>query len=69
MVVEVGPRMQFTTAWSSNAVAICHACGLNCVTRIELSRRYLVGGDKAAIGSFTELVHDRMTEMLVHHSL
>ena len=38
--LEVGPRMNFTTAWSTNAVAVCHACGLNKITRIERSRRY-----------------------------
>ena len=26
-VLEVGPRMTFTTAWSTNAVSICRACG------------------------------------------
>ena len=41
-VVEVGPRLSFTTAWSANAVAICHACGLPQVARIERSRRYLL---------------------------
>ena len=41
-VVEVGPRLSFTTAWSANAVAICHACGLPQVDRIERSRRYLL---------------------------
>ena len=39
-ILEVGPRMNFTTAWSTNAVAVCHACGLNKITRIERSRRY-----------------------------
>lgn len=39
-VVEVGPRMNFTTAWSTNAVSVCHACGLTKVKRIERSRRY-----------------------------
>jgi phosphoribosylformylglycinamidine synthase len=39
-IVEVGPRMNFTTAWSTNAVAICRACGLDGITRIERSRRY-----------------------------
>ncbi|MFA5847196.1 MAG: phosphoribosylformylglycinamidine synthase [Thermodesulfovibrionales bacterium] len=37
---EVGPRMNFTTAWSTNAVSVCHACGLKKITRIERSRRY-----------------------------
>jgi phosphoribosylformylglycinamidine synthase len=46
--VEVGPRMNFTTAWSSNAVSVCHACGLTKITRIERSRRYkLVGSTEA----------------------
>ena len=25
-VIEVGPRLNFDTAYSTNAVAICHAC-------------------------------------------
>ena len=41
-VVEVGPRMSFSTAWSANAVSICHSCGLTKVTRMEQSRRYLL---------------------------
>lgn len=41
-VVEVGPRLNFATAWSSNMVAICRATGLDTVTRVERSRRYLV---------------------------
>jgi phosphoribosylformylglycinamidine synthase len=39
-VIEVGPRMNFTTAWSTNAVSVSHACGLTKITRIERSRRY-----------------------------
>jgi len=65
-VLEVGPRMSFTTAWSTNAVAICHACGLTSISRIERSRRYrlttgrpLTDAERAA---FLGLVHDRMTE-------
>ena len=30
-VLEVGPRMNFTTAWSTNAVAICHAGRSRCL--------------------------------------
>ena len=37
---EVGPRMNFTTAWSTNAVSVCRACGLNKIMRIERLRRY-----------------------------
>lgn len=39
-LIEVGPRMSFTTAWSTNAVSICHTCGIKKITRIERSRRY-----------------------------
>jgi len=47
VVVEVGPRMNFTTAWSTNAVSVCHACGLRKITRIERSRRYkLIKGQR-----------------------
>ena len=37
-LLEVGPRMNFSTAWSTNATAICHACGLLQIVRIERSR-------------------------------
>ncbi len=65
-VLEVGPRMNFTTAWSTNAVSVCRACGLSKVTRIERSRRYrLMAGQDAGnlpVGRFLAQVHDRMTE-------
>jgi len=65
-LLEVGPRQQFTSAWSTNAVSICAAICLDKVTRIEQSRRYLVkAADDATEASFLKLallVHDRMTE-------
>ena len=65
-VVEVGPRMNFSTAWSANAVSIFHACGLAKVTRVECSRRFRLAAGAPlpphALGSFAALVHDRMTE-------
>ncbi|MEW6418742.1 MAG: phosphoribosylformylglycinamidine synthase [Nitrospirota bacterium] len=39
-IIEVGPRMNFTTAWSTNVVSVCHSCGLKKIARIERSRRY-----------------------------
>lgn len=62
-VVEVGPRMNFATAWSSNMVSICHAAGLECITRVERSRRLVVpqGED---VETFVARSHDRMTECL-----
>jgi len=66
-LVEVGPRLNFSTAWSSNAVSICAACGLESVTRLERSRRFLLTASQpipaSAVEAFTGLVHDRMTEM------
>jgi len=41
--VEIGPRLNVETPFSTNAMAICHAMGLEKVTRIEQSRFYLVG--------------------------
>jgi phosphoribosylformylglycinamidine synthase len=66
VLLEVGPRMNFSTAWSTNAVSICHACGLTKIRRIERSRRYLLRGvsklsDEQAWAFLSE-VHDRMTE-------
>ena len=70
-VLEVGPRMNFSTAWSTNATAICHACGITQISRIERSRRYLI---KPALSLnqqniFLSLVHDRMTEYPYPHPL
>jgi len=66
-VVEVGPRLAFQSAWSTNAVSICQNTGLGKVTRLERSRRYsLVAAgktiDEKAKLAFASLVHDRMTE-------
>ena len=65
-LLEVGPRMTFTTAWSTNAVGICNACGLEAIQRIERSRRFLLERDTALssreVEDFLALVHDRMTE-------
>jgi phosphoribosylformylglycinamidine synthase len=67
-VIEVGPRMNFTTAWSTNAVSVCHACGLTKVTRIERSRRYRVDASSELtdeeLGRFSSELYDRMTECL-----
>jgi phosphoribosylformylglycinamidine synthase len=68
LTLEVGPRMNFTTAWSTNAVSVCHACGLMKILRIERSRRYRLSlAANASLAknqetAFLDLVHDRMTE-------
>lgn len=68
-IIEVGPRMNFTTAWSTNAVSVCHACGLTKIKRIERSRRYQLQfnpnfstSQLANFQPFLDLTHDRMTE-------
>jgi phosphoribosylformylglycinamidine synthase len=65
-ILEVGPRMTFTTAWSTNAVSICQACGLDAARRIERSRRFLVRTEASieeeARASILARLHDRMTE-------
>jgi phosphoribosylformylglycinamidine synthase len=64
-IIEVGPRLSFSTAWSTNAVSVCHSCGLKKILRIERSRRYQLNGPtltSAQKDVFLALVHDRMTE-------
>jgi len=74
-IIEVGPRMNFTTAWSTNVVSVCHACGLTKIKRIERSRRYKLifktGFQPSAFSlqPFLELIHDRMTECQYQESL
>jgi len=65
-IFEVGPRMSFSTAWSTNAVAVCHACGLRSIRRIERSRRFELRASQPITddqrGAFFAAIHDRMTE-------
>jgi len=72
-VVEVAPRLCFTTAWSSNAVSVVKACGINSIRRIERSRRYLFKAStefsQADLDELAAAVHDRMTECILTESL
>ncbi|CAJ1446166.1 unnamed protein product [Effrenium voratum] len=38
-VLEVGPRQQFTSAWSTNAVSICHSIALSKIVRIDARQK------------------------------
>ncbi|MCF6186725.1 MAG: phosphoribosylformylglycinamidine synthase [Desulfobulbaceae bacterium] len=60
-VVEVGPRLNFATAWSSNMVSICRSTGLDVVSRLERSRRYQVP-EHEDMAEYIDRHHDRMTE-------
>ncbi|RME68651.1 MAG: phosphoribosylformylglycinamidine synthase, partial [Nitrospirae bacterium] len=70
VLIEVGPRLNFTTSWSTNAVSICHNSGIAEIKRIERSRRYLFRfksplseeDRKAFYDGVLPLIHDRMTE-------
>ncbi len=62
-VVEIGPRLNFATAWSANMVSICKSVGIDSITRIERSRCHLVP-EEMEIDSFIAQNHDRMTECL-----
>jgi phosphoribosylformylglycinamidine synthase len=63
--VEFGPRMTFTSAFSSNAVSICKACSLP-ISRLELSRRFRFSCkdslSEKAVATIKSMLHDRMTE-------
>ncbi|QQG49959.1 MAG: phosphoribosylformylglycinamidine synthase [Candidatus Berkelbacteria bacterium] len=67
-IIEVGPRLNFETPFSSSAVEICHKCGLNQVVRLERSRRYqplIATGYRLTSQQWETLagsLHDRMTE-------
>jgi len=62
-IVEIGPRLSFETADSSNAVSICHSCGLHKITRLECSRRYRLP-ENSDREDFIVKNHDRMTEQV-----
>jgi phosphoribosylformylglycinamidine synthase len=66
--VELGPRMNFATAYSTNLVAICHTCGLGMVVRIERSRRYYLPAEVDK-GRLIQEHHDRMTECVYDQPL
>ncbi|KAJ8388427.1 hypothetical protein AAFF_G00133030 [Aldrovandia affinis] len=71
-VVEIGPRLNFSTAWSTNAVSICQSVGLSQVARVELSRRLLIKPRDGENGRMTEEkmeklisgLYDSMTECI-----
>ncbi len=63
-VIEIGPRLSCETAFSSNAVAICQACGLHKVEWLECSRRFALPVELTPEQrqQFIEPLYDRMTE-------
>lgn len=70
-IIEVGPRFNFSTSNSSNAVSICKNVGLQQVTRLEVSRRYALLIDAKSkkptdskLEEIASVLHDRMTECI-----
>jgi len=63
--LEIGPRLNFETAWSSTAVSIFHACGLSKVVRIERSVRFGLSNtlSQKQASAFLTPLHARMTQM------
>ncbi|XP_068262722.1 phosphoribosylformylglycinamidine synthase [Nyctibius grandis] len=68
LLLEIGPRLSFSTAASTNAVSLCRAAGLGRVRRLERARRLLLefegqppAGAAARLG---RALRDPMTEQL-----
>nr|XP_037277136.1 phosphoribosylformylglycinamidine synthase-like [Rhipicephalus microplus]XP_037277137.1 phosphoribosylformylglycinamidine synthase-like [Rhipicephalus microplus]XP_037277138.1 phosphoribosylformylglycinamidine synthase-like [Rhipicephalus microplus] len=68
LLVEIGPRLNFSTPSSTQSVAICQTIGLDCIDRIERSTRYLIkfkdgfAFSKKNEDKVVDVLHDRMTE-------
>lgn len=73
VVIEVGPRLAFSTAFSSNCLNICKACGIPYIERLERSRRYMITTCATLtpddLESISSLVCDRMTECIYRQPL
>ncbi|XP_061095144.1 phosphoribosylformylglycinamidine synthase [Conger conger] len=76
-MVEIGPRLNFSTAWSTNAVSICQSAGMREVVRVELSRRVLMKPNNGVSETMTEekmeklisSLYDSMTECIYPHPI
>ncbi|KAL2765805.1 phosphoribosylformylglycinamidine synthase [Daubentonia madagascariensis] len=73
LLLEVGPRLNFSTPSSTNIVSVCRAAGLGAVDRVETTRRYQLSfahppsAKVEAIALAT--LHDRMTEQHFPHPI
>ncbi|CAD5214536.1 unnamed protein product [Bursaphelenchus okinawaensis] len=68
-VIEVGPRLTFTSPFSTNAVSACLAAGFQGIIRLEKSRRYQITGatsETLEVIDFLEEFGDKMTEQLYY---
>ncbi|HUC20320.1 MAG TPA: hypothetical protein VMR98_02380, partial [Candidatus Polarisedimenticolaceae bacterium] len=69
--LEIGPRLNFETPWASTTKLICHAVGLDIITRVERSRRFGFNRklDKKELGAIADALRDRMTETVYDEPL
>ncbi|MEX6501232.1 phosphoribosylformylglycinamidine synthase [Pseudomonas zhanjiangensis] len=61
------PRFGTISPWSSKASDIAHNCGLDKIQRIERGIAYYVSGElsEAAVQQVADLLHDRMTQLVL----
>ncbi|XP_069131309.1 phosphoribosylformylglycinamidine synthase-like isoform X2 [Argopecten irradians] len=75
VVIEIGPRLNFSTPFSTNAVSMCRAAGLSHVYRVESSVRYMIilkSGFTLTEEMEEKIVaslHDRMTQCRYLHPI
>uniref|UniRef100_A0A8C5LIX6 Phosphoribosylformylglycinamidine synthase n=1 Tax=Jaculus jaculus TaxID=51337 RepID=A0A8C5LIX6_JACJA len=66
LLLEVGPRLNFSTPASTNIVSVCQAAGLKAVDRVETTRRYRLSFAHHPSAEMETIalavLHDRMTE-------
>ncbi|XP_031210669.1 phosphoribosylformylglycinamidine synthase isoform X3 [Mastomys coucha] len=66
LLLEVGPRLNFSTPASTNIVSVCQAAGLRAVDRVETTRRYWLSFANHPTAEMEAIalaaLHDRMTE-------
>lgn len=66
-VIEIGPRFNFSTPFSTNCVNICRNVGLTEVKRLEYSLRFLIKGDKMSFinkDNLLDILGDKMTQCI-----
>lgn len=70
-VVEIGPRLNFETSWSTNAVSVLRNCGVAGVERIERSLRISLPGGLGPDERSEMLgpLYDRMTQAVYQSPL
>ncbi|XP_055380784.1 phosphoribosylformylglycinamidine synthase [Condylostylus longicornis] len=68
LLIEIGPRFNFSTPFSTNCVNICENIGLHEIRRLEKSIRYLIIFQSAvkleSVEKLIDHLSDRMTECL-----